>query len=122
MPRTAPAWYWGDLHCTQHTLLPSHAHKKHAPGGLASSLFAYHQRRTYTVTVLARESHDGRRAQGHYADTRVVQGPILVGHDALPWQVGVEQHMIRLLMRCAKGACVARQALQQQPQPAAEHA
>ena len=57
---------------------------------------------SHTVTwvrALAGEVHDSRAAQGHDAGARVIQGSILMRHDALTRHVGIEQHMVGLLAR-----------------------
>lgn len=71
------------------------------------------------VRTLAGEVHDSRAAQRHDAGARVIQGSILVRHDALTRHVGVQQHMVGFLAR-PKSLCVPGKLLQQWYKPPAE--
>ena len=68
--------------------------------------------------AFAREVRDSCAPQGEDAYAWMVQGPILVRHDTLPWLVSVQQDMVGLLIG-PKYLCVPCKALQQGPQPPA---
>ena len=73
---------------------------------------------TLLCSALARESHDGRSAEGDDAHAWMVQRAVLVRQDALAGEVGVQQHVVWCLP-LPKDFCLLFQAPEQRLQPAA---